>query len=144
MIPKSSFAPLALCLALAVSAAAAPETVFTPVIMPNGSTCPSKWVGGVREFHLIVEPLKHEMAPGMVVNAWGYNGSTPGPLLEAVEGERVRILATNKLPEPTAVHWHGIILPSGMDGVAGLSQRAIEPGETFAYEFTLKQHGTFM
>jgi FtsP/CotA-like multicopper oxidase with cupredoxin domain len=80
----------------------------------------------------------------MVINAWCYNGRTPGPTIEAVEGDRVRFLVTNRLPEPTAVHWHGLFLPSGMDGVAGLSQRAIEPGETFAYEFTLKQHGTQM
>ena len=80
----------------------------------------------------------------MIVNCWGYNGSTPGPTIEAVEGDRVRILVTNKLPERTSVHWHGILLPNGMDGVAGLNQPHIEPGETYAYEFTLRQHGTLM
>jgi FtsP/CotA-like multicopper oxidase with cupredoxin domain len=80
----------------------------------------------------------------MTINAWGYNGQTPGPTIEAVEGDRVRILVTNELPEPTAVHWHGLLLPSGMDGVAGLTQRPIPPGDTFAYEFTLRQHGTQM
>jgi len=69
----------------------------------------------------------------------GYNGSTPGPTIEAVEGDRVRIYVTNKLPERTSVHWHGILLPNGMDGVAGLNQPHIEPGETYVYEFTLKQ-----
>jgi FtsP/CotA-like multicopper oxidase with cupredoxin domain len=64
--------------------------------------------------------------------------------MEAVEGDRVRILVTNGLKEHTSVHWHGILLPSGMDGVSGLNQPAIKPGETFAYEFTLKQHGTYM
>ncbi|MBI4369578.1 MAG: copper oxidase [Elusimicrobia bacterium] len=98
----------------------------------------------VKVFELIVEPCKHEMAPGMVINAWCYNGQTPGPTIEAVEGDRVRILVENKLPEPTAVHWHGVLLPSGMDGVGGLSQRHIPPGDTFAYEFTLKQYGTQM
>lgn len=117
---------------------------YTPVVTPNGSTLPWKLVDGVKEFHLIVEPCKHEMAPGMVINAWCYNGQTPGPTIEAVEGDRVRIYVTNKLPEPTAVHWHGVILPSGMDGVAGLTQRGIAPGDTFLYEFTLKQHGTQM
>ena len=82
--------------------------------------------------------------PGFWVNCWGYNGSSPGPTIEAVEGDRVRILVTNKLNEPTSVHWHGIILPNGMDGVAGLNQKAIPPGDTFKYEFTLKQNGTFM
>jgi hypothetical protein len=61
-----------------------------------------------------------------------------------VEGDRVRILVTNRLPEHTSIHWHGIFLPNGMDGVAGLNQPHIEPGETYAYEFTLRQHGTHM
>lgn len=117
---------------------------YTPVVTPNGATLEWKMVNGVKEFHLTVEEIEWEMSPGMVVHAWGYNGRTPGPTIEAVEGDRVRILVTNKLPEPTSVHWHGLILPSGMDGIAGLNQPAIMPGETFAYEFTLKQHGTQM
>ncbi|HEX9236204.1 MAG TPA: multicopper oxidase domain-containing protein, partial [Actinomycetota bacterium] len=64
--------------------------------------------------------------------------------IEAVEGDLVRILVTNKLPEHTSIHWHGIFLPSGMDGVAGLNQPHIKPGETYVYEFTLRQHGTHM
>ncbi len=117
---------------------------YTPVVTPNGATLPWRKEGGAKVFELTVEACRHEMAPGMVINAWCYNGRTPGPTIEAVEGDRVRILVTNKLPEPTAVHWHGVLLPSGMDGVAGLSQPAIPPGETFAYEFTLRQHGTQM
>ena len=117
---------------------------YTPVITPNGSTLPFTVEDGVKVFRLTVEACRHEIAPGMVVNAWCYNGQTPGPTIEAVEGDRVRILVTNTLPEPTAVHWHGVILPSGMDGVGGLNQRYIAPGDTFAYEFTLKQHGTQM
>src|SRR5436309_3177299 len=117
---------------------------YTPVVTPDGTTLPWTMVDGVKVFRLTVEPCKHEIAPGMVINAWCYNGQTPGPTIEAVEGDRVRILVTNTLPEPTAVHWHGVILPSGMDGVGGLNQRYIAPGDTFAYEFTLKQHGTQM
>jgi len=99
---------------------------------------------GRKTFHLTAEPVKREFAPGMVVNCWGYNGQTPGPTIEAVEGDRVRIYVTNKLPEPTSVHWHGIILPNGMDGVSGLTQPAIGVGETFVYEFDLTHPGTFM
>jgi FtsP/CotA-like multicopper oxidase with cupredoxin domain len=110
----------------------------------NGWTLPHTLKNGVKEFHLVAEEVDHEFAPGCKARCWGYNGGTPGPTIEAVEGDRVRILVTNRLPEPTSIHWHGILLPSGMDGVSGLSQPAIGPGETFAYEFTLRQHGTHM
>ena len=115
-----------------------------PVVTLNGRSLPYKMDGEVKVFHLTAEPCKREFAPGMVVNCWGYNGTTPGPTIECVEGDRVRIFVTNKLPEHTAVHWHGIFLPNGMDGVGGLTQPHIEPGETFVYEFTLRQNGTFM
>lgn len=117
---------------------------YNPVITPNGSTLPWTMENGVKVFHLIAEPVKREFSPGLVVNCWGYNGQTPGPTIEAIEGDRVRILVTNHLPEPTTVHWHGILLPNGMDGVTGLNQKPIPPGETFRYEFTLRQSGTHM
>ncbi len=117
---------------------------YTPVTVPDGKTLPTRVVDGVKVFHLTAEPITHEIAPGLTIDTWGYNGGTPGPLIEAVEGDRVRIYVTNKLPEATTVHWHGVLLPSGMDGVAGLTQQAIEPGATFKYEFTFRQAGTFM
>ncbi|MHB2025942.1 MAG: multicopper oxidase family protein [Elusimicrobiota bacterium] len=132
---------MALCLSGIVRGQPLP---YTPVITPNGSSLPWKMENGVKVFHLIAAPCKHEIAPGMIINAWCYNGQTPGPTIEAVEGDRVRILVTNHLPEQTSVHWHGVILPNGMDGVGGLTQPHIQPGETYAYEFTLKQHGTQM
>lgn len=116
----------------------------TPVEVPNGATLPWTMNDGVKVFHLVAEPVKHEVAPGMVINAWGYNGRTPGLVMEAMDGDRIRVFVHNKLPERTSVHWHGIFLPSGMDGVSGLSQPHIEPGETYVYEFTLRQHGVFM
>lgn len=119
-------------------------TGYTPVVVPNGVTLPYEWDGDVKVFRLTAEPVQQEFTPGLVVNCWGYNGRTPGPVIEAVEGDRVRILVTNHLPEPTTVHWHGIILPNGMDGVTGLTQPPILPGETFQYEFTLQQSGTCM
>ena len=127
-----------------VRAASPKDLPYTPVVTPNGSTLPWKMVDGVKEFHLTVEVIEHEIAPGMIIQAWGYNGRTPGPTIEAVEGDKVKFYVTNKLPESTAIHWHGIFLPSGMDGVKGLTQPAIEPGDTFVYEFELKQHGSFM
>ncbi len=117
---------------------------YTPVVQLNGWTLPFEKKGGVKIFHLIAEPVKHTIAPGLEIEAWGYNGSTPGPLLECVEGDKLRIYVTNKLPEATSVHWHGVFVPNGMDGVAGLSQKAIGPGETFKYEFTMQKPGTFM
>jgi FtsP/CotA-like multicopper oxidase with cupredoxin domain len=121
-----------------------PDRDYTPVVVPDGTTLPWRLVDGVKVFHLVAEPVTREFAPGLVVNCWGYNGQAPGPLIEAVEGDRVRIYVTNRLPEPTTVHWHGVLLPNGMDGVGGLTQPTIKPGETFAYEFTLRQFGTFM
>lgn len=117
---------------------------YRPVITPGGVSAPWKIVDGTKVFHLIAEPVRHEMAPGLLIDAWGYNGRVHGPTIEAVEGDRVRIYVTNKLPAGTSVHWHGILLPNGMDGVAGLTQRSIKPNETFKYEFTLRQHGTHM
>jgi manganese oxidase len=117
---------------------------YTPVRTLNGWTLPYTLKDDVKEFHLVAEEIQHEFAPGTTATCWGYNGSTPGPTLEAVEGDRVRIFVTNRLGEHTTVHWHGLILPSGMDGVGGLSQPHIQPGETYVYEFTLRQHGTHM
>ena len=121
-----------------------PGKDYTPVITPNSFSLPWKIVDGVKVFHLIAEPVEHEFAPGLKAHCWGYNGHVHGPTIEAVEGDRVRIYVTNKLPAGTSVHWHGVLLPNGMDGVAGLTQKIIQPGETFKYEFTLRQHGTQM
>jgi len=107
--------------------------------------------GNIKVFRLIAEPVTIQF-PDMSdphgqrrrpILAWGYNGSVTGPTIEATEGERVRIIVENRLPEPTSVHWHGLHVPIGMDGVTGISQAPIKPGETFIYEFTLEQHGTY-
>ena len=121
-----------------------PGRDYTPVITPNGATLPHRVIDGVKIFHLIAEEVDHEFAPGLKAHCWGFNGQVHGPTIEAVEGDRVRIYVTNRLPEGTSIHWHGLLVPSGMDGVAGLSQRRIEPGETFKYEFKLRQNGTYM
>ncbi|MEW6169591.1 MAG: copper oxidase [Pseudomonadota bacterium] len=117
---------------------------YVPVRTLNGWTLPYEMKDGVKVFHLVAEEVEHEFAPGCRAKCWGYNGTTPGPTIEAVEGDRVRIYVTNRLGEHTSVHWHGIDLPNGFDGVGGLNQPHIKPGETYVYEFTLRQHGTHM
>jgi hypothetical protein len=121
-----------------------PGKDYTPVFTPNGVTLVYKVVDGVKVMHLVAEEVDHEFAPGLRAKCWGYNGRTSGPTIEAVQGDRLRIYVTNHLPAPTTVHWHGIRVPNGMDGVNGLTQPAIPPGETFRYEFTVPDAGTFM
>ncbi|MCQ0988282.1 multicopper oxidase family protein [Jiella marina] len=117
---------------------------YNPVVTLNGWSLPFRMNNGVKEFHLVAEPVEREMAEGMTAYLWGYNGQSPGPTIECVEGDRVRIFVSNKLPEHTTIHWHGMILPCGMDGVGGLTQPTIPPGKTFVYEFDAVKSGTFM
>lgn len=117
---------------------------YTPVVTLNGWTLPWRLRQGVKEFHLVAEPVVRELAPGLKAHLWGYNGQSPGPTIEVVEGDRVRIFVTNRLPEHTSIHWHGQRLPNGMDGVGGLTQPAIPAGKTYVYEFTARRPGTFM
>jgi FtsP/CotA-like multicopper oxidase with cupredoxin domain len=121
-----------------------PGRDYQPVVVPNGAKLPWKIVDGVKVFHLVAEEVDHELAPGLKVKCWGYNGRVHGPVIEAVEHDRVRVYVTNRLPAATTVHWHGVKLVNGMDGVGGLTQKAIAPGETFKYELTLRQSGTAM
>ena len=117
---------------------------YQPVATLNGWTLPWRMRSGVKEFHLVAEAVTREIAPGMKAHLWGYNGQSPGPTIEVVEGDRVRMFVTNRLPEPTSIHWHGQRLPNGMDGVSGLTQPSIKPGQTYVYEFTAQRSGTFM
>jgi FtsP/CotA-like multicopper oxidase with cupredoxin domain len=117
---------------------------YQPVVTLNGWTLPWRMRDGWKEFHLIAEPVVRELALGMTAHLLGYNGQSPGPTIECVEGDRVRVFVTNRLPEHTTIHWHGMLLPCGMDGVGGLTQPQIRPGETYVYEFEMKKSGTFM
>ncbi|MGU9957467.1 MAG: multicopper oxidase family protein [Arenicellales bacterium WSBS_2016_MAG_OTU3] len=117
---------------------------YKPVVTLNGWSLPWRMKNGWKEFHLTAEAVEREFADGMTVRLWGYNGQSPGPTIEAVEGDKVRIFVTNRLPEHTTIHWHGIFLPNGMDGVGGLNQPQIPPGKTYVYEYKLRQSGTFM
>jgi FtsP/CotA-like multicopper oxidase with cupredoxin domain len=117
---------------------------YRPVLTLNGWTLPWRMKNGAKEFHLVAEPVLREIAPGMTARLWGYNGQSPGPTIEVVEGDLVRIYVTNKLPEVTTVHWHGQRVPNGMDGVSGLTQPGIAPGQTYVYEFIARRPGSFM
>ena len=121
-----------------------PGEHYKPVVVPNGGALPFKLVDGVKVFHLVAEEVDHAFDSGLRAKCWGYNGRVNSTVIEAVEGERIRIYVTNRLPLATSVHWHGLYLPNGMDGVAGLTQPYIKAGETAKYEWTLRQYGTFM
>jgi FtsP/CotA-like multicopper oxidase with cupredoxin domain len=114
-----------------------------PVHVPDVPLLPWKMEGNVKVFHLVPEVVKWQLIPGKEIIGWGYNGSVPGPTIEVNEGDRVRIHVTNKLPEGTSMHWHGLEVPPAMDGVPFLNQPMIEPGGTFTYEFSIHQNGTF-
>ena len=118
------------------------QTPAPPVEVPDGSKLEPRLINGVKEFELVAEPVRTEFVPGRTVDAWGYNGSVPGPMIEVNEGDRVRVIFKNHLPEPTAMHWHGLEAPMEMDGSLGLGQDPIPPGGEYRYEFTLHQDGT--
>lgn len=120
-----------------------------PVVAPVGvqtpdlASLPCEMDGEVKVFRLTAEPVKRKIAPWKTIDCWGFNGSCPGPAIQANEGDRVRILVENRLPESLAVHWHGLEIPYAMDGMPYLSQKPIAPGAKFTYEFTVRQNGTF-
>lgn len=120
-----------------------------PVVTPDVPHLPWKMENGVKVFHLTAEIVKREILPGSsmgpakVLTLWGYSGSVPGPTIEVNEGDHVRVIFHNQLPEPTTIHWHGLEIPVAMDGMPFISQPPVKPGETFVYDFTLHQNGTF-
>ena len=99
---------------------------------------------GVKVFALTAKAVKWNILDNVAVTAYTYNGTVPGPMIRVTEGDQVRIVVKNELPEATTIHWHGVEVPNAMDGVPGVTQDPIEPGETFTYEFTAKPAGTFM
>lgn len=121
----------------------APGLAPVPVEGPDLTKLPYKLVDGVKEFHIHCEHVRRELLPGNWMDFFGYNGSMPGPIIEATQGDRVRFVVHNHLPEPTTIHWHGLELPIEEDGVPGVTQDPIMPGKTYTYEFDLHQAGTF-
>ena len=116
---------------------------IAPVITPDVPDMPWRLEGGVKVFEVRAEHVRTEFLPGRIVDAWGFNGSVPGPTIQVNEGDRVRLVVENRLPEGFSMHWHGLEIPNDMDGMPGISQELIAPGGRFAYEFTLHQNGTF-
>ncbi|HEV2378900.1 MAG TPA: copper oxidase [Terriglobia bacterium] len=116
---------------------------FVPLQTPDIPDLPWQIDNGVKVFHLVAEPVKQQILPGKTIDVWGYNGTSPGPTIQITEGDRVRIVVDNHLPEPTSMHWHGFEIPHNMDGGPGISQDPIKPGGRFVYEFTLHQEGTY-
>jgi hypothetical protein len=114
-----------------------------PVQTPDLPDLPFTLDNGVKVFHLIAEPVKQQILPGKTLDVWGFNGSAPGPTIQITQGDRVRVIVDNHLPEPTSMHWHGFEIPHAMDGGPGISQDPIPPGGRFVYEFTLHQAGTY-
>ena len=117
-----------------------------PVLLdtPDLEKLPFKMVDGVKEFHLRPMPVYREILPGQFAHFYGYNGSMPGPTIEAIQGDRIRVVVHNELPEATTVHWHGLECPNTMDGIPFVTQNMIPPGGTFVYEFTLHQVGSLI
>jgi manganese oxidase len=114
-----------------------------PVVTPDVPDMPWQLKDGVKVFNITVDHVRTEFIPGRIVDAWGFNGSVPGPTIQVNEGDRVRLIVENRLPEGFSMHWHGLEIPNEMDGMPGISQELIPPGGTFTYEFTLHQNGTF-
>lgn len=119
-------------------------TVEEPAADQGGQPLDFTVVDGVKVFQLTTKAIRWALMDGVVVTAYSYNGTVPGPMIRVTEGDQVRVVVKNELPDPTTVHWHGVEVPNAMDGVPGMTQDPIQPGESFTYEFTAKPAGTFM
>src|SRR5215212_10912021 len=125
------------------------EPISAPNVQPateteGGQPLEYREENGVKVFELTAKAVEWNILDNVSVTAFTYNGTVPGPMIRVTEGDQVRIVVKNELPEATTIHWHGVEVPNAMDGVAGVTQDPIEPGETFTYEFTAKPAGTFM
>jgi FtsP/CotA-like multicopper oxidase with cupredoxin domain len=111
--------------------------------IPDLQKLPFRIVNGAKEFHITAEAVRREFLPGYHMNVYGYNGSMPGPLIEINQGDRIRIVVTNGLPEETHFHMHGFEMPVQYDGGATMTENPIKPGRLRKYEFDVHEHGTF-
>lgn len=120
-----------------------PDQPRVPFHAPDLESLPWEMKGGAKEFHLRCTPVSREFLPGTWINVYGFNDSMPGPTIEVNQGDRIRIVVHNELPEATTVHWHGFELPVQFDGASTLTQEPIEPGKSYIYEFDVHEEGTF-
>ncbi|WP_373045338.1 multicopper oxidase family protein [Vulgatibacter sp.] len=121
-----------------------PDPVRAALAAEPGATLPrAAATGVVHEVELVAAPATLPLLDGRSLEVWAYDGQVPGPTLRARVGDTLRVRLRNQLPVPTTIHWHGIRLPNGMDGVPGVTQPAVEPGASFVYEFVLRDAGTF-
>lgn len=100
--------------------------------------------GDTKVFELTAKAVQWPILKDVIATAWTYNGTVPGPMIRVTEGDKVRVILKNDLPQPTTIHWHGIAVPNAMDGIPDVTQKPIEPGETFTYEFVASPAGTYM
>ena len=128
---------------LALGAVACNAATMSPALPPTGQELTPAPGGGVRTFDLTAAPSRIELRPGLAVQAWAYNGTVPGPLLRVEEGDLVRVHLHNRLAVGTTIHWHGLAVPNGQDGVAGLTQDPVPPGGSATYSFVAKGAGTY-
>jgi FtsP/CotA-like multicopper oxidase with cupredoxin domain len=113
---------------------------------PGGSIFPSRShaQGKVREYHLSASRARINLGVGPEFWAWTYNGRVPGPEIRVKEGEVIRVILRNYLPEETTIHWHGVPVPNPMDGVPDVTQKAVATAESFVYEFEARPAGTYI
>ena len=114
-----------------------------PVVTTDIGDLPFTMDGNVKVFHLVAQVTTQQIAPDKKIAVWGFNGSAPGPTIQVNQGDRVRVIFDNHLPEPTSMHWHGFEDQIQFDGQPGISQPAVKPGGRFIYEFDIHQAGTF-
>jgi len=114
-----------------------------PVITTDVGDLPYTMDGNTKVFHLIAEPVKQNILPGKTLDLWGFNGSAPGPTIQVNEGDHVRVIFDNHLPEPSSIHWHGFEDHIRYDGQPAISQPPVKPGGRFVYEFDIHQQGTY-
>ncbi|MEK7545804.1 MAG: multicopper oxidase family protein [Patescibacteria group bacterium] len=131
------------CVALIAISAFAFRRPAPPPESPAASGPQVQATGETRTYELTAAPVRWELRPGFTTDAYAYNGQIPGPEIRLKRGDRVKVTLVNKLDEPTTIHWHGVRVPAGMDGVPYVSQDPVPPGGSFVYDFIVPDAGTF-